>query len=159
MKASELAGAAGLVVCLVAGSAAAEEQTLRFRMVVSFTNVSFAQNANVPGHSVGAGRAIGIAVLEDGRIAFKDFVVAIDGTEQKSTYSGYSTYTFQNGDALNPRFTGGWSPEGNIGDYQVLGGTGAFEGATGTGHFEAVDAAWKDAVLYEGSFTLDVPSM
>jgi hypothetical protein len=159
MKACKLAGAAGLAACLAAGSAVADEQTLRFRMVVSFTNVSFAENPGVAGHSVGAGRAVGIAVLEDGRIAFKDFVVAVDGTEEKSTYSGYSTYTFQNGDSLNLRFTGGWSPEGNIGDYQVLGGTGAFEGATGTGHFEAVDAAWEKASLYEGSFTLDVPSM
>ena len=159
MKASQLAGAAGLVACVVAGSAFAEEQTLRFRLVVSFTNVSFAENPNAPGHSVGAGRAVGVAVFEDGRIAFKDFVIANDGTAEAGTASGYSTYTFQNGDSLTARFTYEWSPAGGVGDYQVLSGTGALEGATGTGHFEAVEETWKDADLLEGSFTLDVPAM
>ena len=159
MKARKLAGAAGLVACLVAGSAVAEEQTLRFRLVVSLTNVAFSENPNTPGHFVGAGRAVGVAVFEDGRIAFKDFVLAEDGTEEAGTASGYSTYMFENGDSLTARFTFEWSPTGGVGDYQVLSGTGAFAGATGTGHFEGVDAAWKDASLLEGSFTLDVPGM
>ena len=136
MKASKLAGAAGIFACLAVGPAAAEEQTLRFRLVVSLTNVAFAENPNAPGHSVGAGRAVGVAVFEDGRIAFKDFVIANDGTEEAGTASGYSTYTFENGDSLTARFTFEWSPTGAAGDYQVLSGTGAFEGATGTGHFE-----------------------
>jgi hypothetical protein len=159
MKTSTLAGAAGLAACLAAGSAVAEEQTLRFRLVVSLTNVSFAENPNAPGHSVGAGRAVGVAVFEDGRIAFKDFVIANDGTEEAGTASGYSTYTFQNGDSLTARFTYEWSPTNAAGDYQVLSGTGAFEGATGTGHFEGAEETWKDADLLEGSFTLDVPAM
>ena len=159
MKASKLAGEAGLVACLVAGSAFAEEQTLRYRLVVSMTNVAYSENPNAPGHTVGAGRAVGVAVFEDGRIAFKDFVLAEDGTEEAGTTSGYSTYTFQNGDSLTARFTFEWSPAGGVGDYQVLSGTGAFEGATGTGHFEAAEEAWKDADLLEGSFTLDVPAM
>jgi hypothetical protein len=159
MKASKLAGAASVAACLVAGSAAAEEQTLRFRMVVSFTNVAFSENPGLPGHTVGAGEAVGIAVLEDGRIAFKTFVISNHGTEQEGSYTGYSTYTFENGDALNLSFTGGWSPEGDKGDYKVVSGSGAFEGATGTGHFEAVEEAWGNASLYEGSFTLDVPAM
>jgi hypothetical protein len=159
MNSSKLAGVAGLVACFVAGSAAAEEQTLRFRLVVSLTNVSFAENSNAPGHNVGAGRAVGVAVFEDGRIAFKDFVIAQDGTEEEGTASGYSTYTFENGDSLTARFTFEWSPTGAAGDYQVLSGTGAFEGATGTGHFEGAQEPWKDAEMLEGSFTLDVPAM
>ena len=45
--------------------------------------------------------AVGVAVFEDGRIAFKEFVFAGDTTEDGSRGTGYSTYTFQNGDALN----------------------------------------------------------
>ena len=93
------------------------------------------------------------------RHRIKDFVIAEDGTEEAGTASGYSTYTFENGDSLTARFTFEWSPTGAAGDYQVLSGTGAFEGATGTGHFEGAQEAWKDADLLEGSFTLDVPAM
>jgi len=159
MSVWKLAGAAGVVACLMAGSAAAEEQTLRFRMVVAPTEVVYSEIANVPGHSVGAGEAVGIAVFEDGRIAFKNFVISTDGSSDAGSYRGYSTYTFQNGDSLNLKFTGGWTAEGEKGDYEVLSGTGAFEGATGTGHFESIDEAWEGANLLEGSFTLDVPAM
>ena len=70
---------------------------------------------------------------------------------------GLSTYTFENGDALNVRFDGGWSPAGEQLEYKVLSGVGAFEGATGTGELTGVETAWKDASLLEGSFTIQVP--
>ena len=78
-----LAGAAGVAACLMAGSAIAEEQTLRFRLVVMSTDVAFTENPTLPGHSVGAGEAMGVAVFEDGRIAYKNFVVSMDGSEEE----------------------------------------------------------------------------
>jgi hypothetical protein len=159
MKASKLAGAAGLVACLAAGSAAAEEQTLRFRLVVSLTDVAFTEFAAAPGAMIGAGEAVGVAIFEDGRIAFKNFVVSIDETEAAGSARGYSTYTFENGDSLTLSFTNDWTAEGSSGDYVLLSGTGAYEGAKGTGHFEAVEDPWENAEMFEGSFTLDVPAM
>ena len=106
---------------------------------------------------MGSGPAAGVAVFEDGRIAYKDFVVFTDGTAEEGEWRGYSTYTFENGDLLTLKFTGGWSASGSGGDYEVLSGTGAFEGATGTGRFDGVQTAWEGASLFNGSFDLDVP--
>ena len=77
-----------------------------------------------------------------------------DGSDEEGSYSGYSTYTFQDGDSLTLKFTGGWSAEGDGGDYEVLSGTGVFKGASGTGRFDAVEEPWDDANLFDGSFTL-----
>jgi hypothetical protein len=159
MKASKLTCAAGLVAYLAAGSAAAEEQTLRFRLVVSTPEVTFTEFAAAPGAMVGAGEAVGVAVFEDGRIAFKNFVVSEHGIGETGSANGYSTYTFQNGDSLTLSFTAGWTAEGVKGDYVLLSGTGAYEGAKGTGHFESVEEPWENADMFDGSFTLDVAAM
>jgi hypothetical protein len=70
---------------------------------------------------------------------------------------GLSTYTFENGDALNLQFSGSWSPEGSQVEYTLLSGAGAFEGATGTGELTGINTSWTDALLFDGSFTLQVP--
>lgn len=147
--------AAALAAAMVVGSAAmAEEQTLKFKLVTHKVSGPYLQAANVEGHGVGAGEYVGVATFEDGRIAFKEFVLVSDGSDIEGTYSGYSTYTFQNGDSLTLRFTGGWNSKGDGGDYDVLSGTGAFKGATGNGRFDAVEEAWDNANLYDCSWTL-----
>lgn len=148
------AGAAVLVACVAAGSVAAEEQTLKFRLVTAKISGSVMQVANVEGRTVSAGQYVGVAVFEDGRIAYKDYVLMMDAGKKEGSYSGYSTYTFQNGDSLTLKFTGGWGQERNGGDYEVLSGTGGFKGASGTGRFDALKEPWDGANLYEGSFTL-----
>lgn len=151
-----LIGSAAFAAAMTLGHATiAEEQTLNFRLVTHKVSGPWLQAANVEGHGVGAGQYVGVAVFEDGRIAFKDFVSASDGGAA-GTYSGYSTYTFQNGDSLTLRFTGGWGPDGDGGDYEVLSGTGAFEGAAGTGRFDLADEPWEDASLYAGSLSLSL---
>lgn len=147
--------AVAFVAAMVVGSSAmAEEQTLRFKLVTHKVSGPWLQAANVEGHGVGAGEYVGMATFEDGRIAFKEFILVNDGSDVEGTYSGYSTYTFQGGDSLTLRFTGSWGPEGDGGDYEVLSGTGAFKGATGTGRFDAVEEAWESANLYDGSWKL-----
>jgi len=61
---------------------------------------------------------------------------------------------FQNGDVLVVQFNGGWSPERGGGDYKVVSGKGAFEGATGTGRFDAVKNPWDDAEMFEGTISV-----
>ncbi len=126
---------------LLATAAAAEEQTLKFKLVVSMTSNTELQLASLPDRSLTANEAVGVAIFEDGRIAFKRFVVSSAGGNDDGATIGLSTYTFQNGNSLTMKFTGGWSGQTDGGDYVVLSGTGAFEGATGTGRFDAVESA------------------
>lgn len=142
---------------LLASAVSAEEQNLRFKLVTSFTSNAEMKLANLPDRSLMAQEAVGVAVFEDGRVAFKQFVVSSLGGEEDGSFMGLSTYTFENGDALTLKFTGDWSAQGETGDYVVLSGKGAYEGATGTGRFESLEEAWDDASLFEGSFKLDVP--
>ena len=150
----KIACAASVVACLAAGSVAAEEQTLNFRLVTTKISGSVMQVANVEGRTVSAGKYAGVAMFEDGRIAYKDYVVMIDAGQKVGSYTGYSTYTFQDGDSLTLKFTGGWGQERNGGDYEVLSGTGVFKDATGTGRFDALKEPWEGGSLYEGSFVL-----
>jgi hypothetical protein len=50
-----------------AGPFAAEQQTLKFRLVTKQVSGDTLQVANVEGRSVGAGRYVCVAVFEDGR--------------------------------------------------------------------------------------------
>ena len=122
------------------------------------TEITGSDVTNMPGTHVSLTKAKGVAVFEDGRLANKSFVYqSVDG-EASGRFDGYSTYTFENGDALNLQFTGAWSADGAGGDYEVLSGIGAFEGATGTGRFDAVPAQLGDGItLMTGWFDPEVP--
>ena len=154
MKVQKIAAASVIAVCLAAGTVSAEEQKLKFRLVTTDISRTSLDAPNVTGHAVGAIKAAGVAVFEDGRIAFKDFVYSMNSGGKEGSYSGYSVYTFMNGDSLTLKFDGGWSSEGNGGDYEVVSGTGAFQGATGTGRFDAKKDPWESATLWDGSMTV-----
>lgn len=138
-----------IVSVLMIGSVAAQEETLKGRLITRMISATFVDAPGVEGRSVGAGQYAGIAVFEDGRLADKQFVLNMDDRGAEGSYGGYSTYTFQNGDTLTLKFTGGWGPDGEGGDYEVLSGTGAYKGATGAGRFDAVEAPWEKANLYD----------
>ncbi|MBP7242313.1 hypothetical protein [Amaricoccus sp.] len=157
MRIHEIAGAAMVSALVLAGSAGAEEQILKFRLVTTDRDSVEHDVANVPGRYVAAHESVGVAVFEDGRIAHKSFVYTENGTEDAGEAVGYSTYTFENGDALTAKFVSTWGADGFKGTYEVLSGAGEFEGATGTGTFGKVDVPWRDMSAYEGSFTLEVP--
>jgi hypothetical protein len=146
-------------VLLLAASAAAEDQILKFRFATHDLQSSDfgAPGAEMDGHGVGSTQAFGVAFFEDGRIAEKNFVVASDNGPDAGSFIGYSRYTFDNGDSLSLRFEGGWSADGVGGDYEVMAGTGGYEGATGTGRFDAVDSGLPEATLYSGEFRLSLP--
>jgi hypothetical protein len=157
MRHHRAAGAAIAATLILIGPVSAEEQTLKFRLVTHVVSGEALAAPNVAGTTVSANKAVGVAVFEDGRIAFKHFVNTETNTADNGEFTGFSTYTFENGDAITARFAGDWSAEGIVGDYEVLSGAGAYEGVTGAGHFESADAAWGDANLFDGSFTLEVP--
>jgi hypothetical protein len=135
----------------------AGEMTLKFRLVTTDVSVTALPVDNVEGREISARDAVGVAVFDDGRIAFKRFVYTEDASEAEGRFGGYSTYEFENGDSLTAKFTGGWSAAGLEGTYEVLSGTGAYAGATGTGAFGTTSFPWEGANIMDGSFTLEVP--
>jgi hypothetical protein len=145
--------AAGL---LSSGAALAQEQTLRFKLVITMTSDAKMELPSIADQSVAANEAVGVAYFEDGRIAFKPFAFATVGGEEEDRYMGLSTYTRERRRA-QCEVRWGWSPDGEQLEYTVLSGGGAFEGATGTGELTGVSTSWKDASLLEGSFTIQVP--
>jgi hypothetical protein len=145
--------AATLGLSLAAHTAAAEEQTLRFKLVTQQVGTP-SQMPEIGGHKVVVGEYMGVATFEDGRIAHKRFVDMSDDTAEAGSFKGYSTYTFANGDSLTLSYTGGWDSKGATGAYQVISGSGAYEGATGTGSFKSVSEPWEEASMFEGSISV-----
>lgn len=143
-----------IAASMLVGSVSAEEQKLKFRVVMTEVNGSMNDIAAFKGHAIGAQKFAGAAVFEDGRIAYKSVVALMDIADEKVSYSGYSTYMFQNGDVLVVKFTGGGSVDSNGGDYEVVSGEGAYKGATGTGRFDSVKNPWEDADMFEGTISL-----
>ncbi len=112
MRKDLIAGAALVSALVWTGSAGAGEQTLKFRLVTTDLNSVEYDVANAPGHYLAAHEAVGVAVFEDGRIAYKRFVYTEDGTGDAGTSTGYSSYTFENGDALNAKLSVSWGASG-----------------------------------------------
>ena len=117
-----LAATSGLILLAHTAPVAAEEQTLRFKLVTQQLGEP-RELPEIGGHKVSVGEYMGVAVFEDGRIAHKRFVDVSDDTAQAGTFKGYSTYTFQAGDSLTLSYTGGWDDKGAKGVYQVISGT------------------------------------
>ena len=101
----------------LAHTAAAEGQTLRFKLVTQQVGMPSVL-PEIGGHKVSVNQYMGVATFEDGRIAYKRFVDVSDGTAETGSFKGYSTYTFVNGDALTLSYTGGWDSNGTSGAYQ-----------------------------------------
>ena len=149
--------AAAMAASAIAASVSAEEQTLRFRVVLTKVSTDSLEVANQPGRTMSLERVVGVAVFEDGRIAFKVVTGTVDGTAEQGSYAGYATYTFESGDSITVKYGGEWPSEAG-GTAEVLSGTGAYEGATGTVQFTTVEDPWEDANIDEGIFTINVPA-
>ena len=120
-------------LALLVGSnvmAVAGDQTLKFKLV-AFT----------VGEKDGEYHMVGATVSPDGTIGTKDFSVKED---QNGKGAGHSTYYFPDGSLVaNYSLTStGTSTGGHIvGKYQIVSGTGAYQGATGGG---SIDGDWGD---------------
>ena len=138
--------------------ACAADQVLEFKLVTRNTEVKMHEAKNVEGQNIGVAKAHGVAYFKDGRVASKDFVTSWDYNKGVGPFSGYSTYTFEDGSTITARFTGNARSPGQVrGDYAVLSGTGSFAGVKGSGSFETTPAKFPDASLMNGKFSLSTP--
>ena len=74
---------------MLVGSVAAEEQKLKFRVLMTEISGSRMDVAAFKGHAMGAAKYAGFAVFEDGRIAYKTVVSISDSAGETGSYSGY----------------------------------------------------------------------
>ena len=115
------------------------EETLKFRFVSHNTGVVTIDAADgVDGHSFGAGKFVGIALFDDGRVGSVAYLANFDYTKGSGTFSTFDTIKFDDGSILRFRATGTATLEGaktnfTEGKLEVVGGEGKYKGASGTG--------------------------
>ncbi len=120
-------------LALLVGShvmAVAADQTLKFKLVTF--DVS---------EKDGESHMVGVAISPDGTLGTKDFYDK-PGADGAST--GHSTYYFPDGSLVANYSTvsTGTDTGGHVvGKYQIVSGTGAYQGATGGG---SIDGDWGD---------------
>ena len=122
--------------------AVAADQTLKFKLV-----------AFDVGQKDGEYHFVGATVAPDGRIGTKDFSVKED---QNGKGSGHSTYYFPDGSIVaNESFVDTATQTGGhvVGKYQIVSGTGAYQGATGGGSF---DGDWGDKSPLKNAMLLNI---
>ncbi|WP_145962739.1 hypothetical protein [Mangrovicoccus ximenensis] len=150
-----LAAACAVPVC--SQPAISAEETLRFRLVVHHIETDTMRNPAETGPELSASHSVGVAVMEDGRLAWKEFVWIGFGGDGAVPSQGFSSYVFENGDGLDVRFSSGPGEGGYFVDYEVLSGSGGYAGATGTGQLKLVPTDWDHATLFEGSIDVTTP--
>src|SRR5262245_34251106 len=89
-----------LAVFTITSTATAEQQTLKGRLVINQPTGTSTALPSFGGHTFNANKYAGVAVFEDGRVAYKQYIESSDDTEAGGDFKGYSTYTFENGDSL-----------------------------------------------------------
>jgi hypothetical protein len=141
-------------IALLVGSniaAMAADQTLKFKLVTFYI-----------GEKDGESHMVGVSVWTDGTIGTKDFY---DKQGENGASTGHSTYYFPNGSlvANYSAVSAGSNSGGHIvGKYQIVSGTGAYQGATGGG---SIDGDWGDksplkgAALYNIELDVKTPGM
>lgn len=127
-------------IALLVGSnfaAMAADQTLKFKLVTFYIGEKGDES-----HMVGA------TVSPDGTIGTKDFY---NKSGENGASTGHSTYYFPDGSLVaNYSLTStGTSTGGHmVGKYQIVSGTGAYQGATGGG---SIDGDWGDKSPLKGA--------
>ena len=141
-------------LALLVGSnvmAVAADQTLKFKLVAF----------NV-GEKDGEYHFVGATVSPNGTIGTKDFSVKED---QNGKGTGHSTYYFPDGSLVanySTASTGTGTVGHIVGKYQIVSGTGAYQGATGGG---SIDGDWgdksplKNASLFNIELHVKTPGM
>lgn len=138
-------------------SAAADDETIGFRLITHPIETSTFMAPELEGHVIGIMDAKGSAVFDDGRVADKTFVYSFDLDKGVGSGHGYSVYSFVDGSSISARFDTTVNADGVLGIYTVLGGTGMYDGASGTGSFQSAAHPWEGASLFDGEFKLVLP--
>jgi len=141
-------------IALLVGSniaALAADQTLKFKLVTFYV-----------GEKDGESHFVGVSISPDGTMGTKDFY---DKPGEKDTSTGHSTYYFPNGSLVanySAEYAGTKTGGHIVGKYQIVSGTGAYQGATGGG---SIDGDWGDksplkgAALYNIELDVKTPGM
>jgi len=130
---------ASSLISLVPAMGLAENITLNFRFVTFDTDFATQSIGTADDLTFDAVKSVGAAIFNDGRVATKKYVWVSSSADWVS--HGRSAYTFENGDTIVARFVSQPVGEGFVGEYEVMSGTGIYEGATGTGQFEMQDVS------------------
>jgi hypothetical protein len=124
------------VLCAISTAAAADE-TLKFRAVYHITDAQSQAAADTNGHVVNLVRTSGLATMADGSVASFGFVGTLDYTNGAGIYTLYTQLVFGDGSALFLKDIGAATPEPTKvtfkGSLTVIGGKGRYEGAKGDG--------------------------
>jgi hypothetical protein len=111
-------------IALLIGSnvmAVAGDQTLKFKLVTFYI-----------GEKDGESHLVGVSISPDGTLGTKDFY---NKSGENGASTGHSTYYFPNGSLVanySVVSTGTQTGGHIVGKYQILSGTGVYQGATGT---------------------------
>jgi hypothetical protein len=120
-------------IALLVGSnlaAMAADHTLKFKLITFYM-----------GDKDGESHMVGATVSPDGTIGTKDFY---DKQGENGASTGHSTYYFSDGSLVanySTESTGTQTGGHIVGKYQIVSGTGAYQGATGGG---SIDGDWGD---------------
>ena len=77
----------------------------------------------------------GVCIATDGRIAEKQFVVITKRMGDGSSFArGMSYYSFPNGDGIHAEFVVNQTKDSFKLDYDILSGSGSYQGAKGNGN-------------------------
>lgn len=118
------------------------------RLILQDGNQGWEENTPAPNSKIKSGYTIGIAIFDDDTIAEKQYIFAQNNRESDGSLSGFSLYTFPNGDALLMEFEASWTEDGLTGNYlRVVEGTGRFSGASGDGTFHGVAGPWYETIM------------
>jgi hypothetical protein len=141
-------------IALLVGSniaAMAADQTLKFKLVTFYI-----------GEKDGESHMVGVSVSPDGTMGTKDFY---DKSAGNGASTGHSTYYFPNGSLVvnySTAQTGTQTGAHVLGKYEIVSGTGAYQGATGKGSFEGDwgdKSPLKGAGLYNVELDVKTPGM
>ena len=134
------------------------EELLEFKLVTIPLDVKMSPAPNIEGRVVLSGKYFGVAILDGGRVAVKDWVGEGDLLNGFGTMRGYSTYTFVDGSTLNLSFAVEIKEKGTHGEYTITSGTGAYANATGGGAFEPIPTKWTNgAWLFDVKLNVKTP--
>ena len=151
---------APFLLVLFAVDVSAAEETLECRLYMSrATEITDRVEPTFSPVVLGTLRRSAACVFADGRVAEKQFVEISAERDGGATGTdvGYSVYGFENGDTLMARFEGGWGADGYSGEYEILSGTGRFEGASGDGTITGVASEWKTTDIVDIVLNVTMP--
>ncbi len=128
-----------IAALLLVPATQARAETVKCRVVTYLAKVEWSPVGDVKGHIVGFYSRRGLAFFENGEVATFSNRGSFDSIKGKSSYQGYSLFTYEDGSTTIGKVQGTLTPiEGTKqrsvkGTQEYIKGTGRFEGIKGSG--------------------------